>query len=596
MGDSGLKKAVLPYLEPPPIPENPVGVLERCGDFWAIDAEPYVTEMAKRLFHGSRGRSRSGTAVFPAGRRMLGDLNWFLLRFPLEIKDRPAYLKELAEAASHVDKLERNKTLPERVRVPLRVDLKPFQEEGVAFLLHNRRALLADEMGLGKTAQALAFLVADQAFPALIVVPPHLVGQWPQEILKFVGPKATHHVLKGQTPYEVPHVHFLVIHYLLLSYWAKTLCEMNLNTAIFDEVQDLRNPQTAKYSAASRIAQHATNVIGLSGTPIHNRGAEIWAVMNILEYHCIGDRDSFTREWCTVYGGDVVERPAVLGNYLRSEGLLLRRTKEEVLPELPPKRQVVHQIGMDDSIYAPLINEAVATALHAETVENVALRRRLRDAAIAKSRQACGVAKAPFVAAFVASLLEAGESVLLFAHHHHVFEQYILRLASYGPVEITGRVPNRKDRDKAVQAFQEGETNVAIISMRASAGLNLPRAKCVVFGELDWSPAIHSQCEDRAHRIGQVDSVLAYYLVAPRGSDREIQDHLGLKVSQFVGLMGDRESTEEDEVLAGRSAASHMEALLQRLRNMRKGGALRGERAPSNIIPADGRSPTAPST
>lgn len=576
MGDSGkLTDPPLPYLSVPAKSDRPVGSLERCGDFWVIEAEPYVTEMAKRLFHGSRGNKR-GQAIFPAGRRMLGDLNWLLLRFPLEIRDRPAYLAELREASTHIARQEEIRRSPQRIKVPLRVKLKPFQEEGVAFLYHNRRALLADEMGLGKTAQALAFLVLEQAFPALVVVPPHLLGQWPDEIGKFLGSTATHHVIRGQKPYKLPRVHFYFAHYLLLHYWADTLVRQGLVTVIFDEIQELRNYQTAKYAAASKLADpaHVSNVIGLSGTPIHNRGAEIWSVLNIIDFHCLGDRDSFTREWCTYYSGDVVSDPQVLGNYLRNEGLFCRRTKEEVLPELPPKRRVTKTIGMDSSIYGPLIDQAVKTARAAEQATEPLKVQQLRNYAIQQSRQASGIAKAPYVAGFVAALLEAGETVLLFGHHHLVFAEYMKRLARWDPVEISGRVPNLDDRQRAQKSFQEGETNIVVISLRAAAGLNLPRARCVVFGELDWSPAVHSQAEDRAHRIGQHDSVLAYYLVSPVGSDREMQDHLGLKLSQFVGIMGDRETTHEDDVLAAETAHNHMSALLERLRNMKEGEGL----------------------
>ena len=83
-------------------------------------------------------------------------------------------------------------------------------------------------------------------------------------------------------------------------------------------------------------------------------------------------------------------------------------------------------------------------------------------------------------------------------------------------------------------------TQLCCISLRAAAGLNLQKATCVVFGELDWSPAVHSQAEDRAHRIGQKDSLLCYYLVSPGGSDSDVQEALGLKVSQFMGLMGEK--------------------------------------------------------
>ena len=110
-----------------------------------------------------------------------------------------------------------------------------------------------------------------------------------------------------------------------------------------------------------------------------------------------------------------------------------------------------------------------------------------------------------------------------------------------------------------------GRTDVLCISLRSASGLNLQRATCVVFGELDWSPAVHSQAEDRAHRIGQEDSLLCYYLVSPQGSDAVMQEALGLKVSQFVGLMGDTPQSAEAAALAAGQARRHVEELVRRL-------------------------------
>ena len=111
-----------------------------------------------------------------------------------------------------------------------------------------------------------------------------------------------------------------------------------------------------------------------------------------------------------------------------------------------------------------------------------------------------------------------------------------------------------------------GKTPVCIISLRAAAGLNLQAANCVVFGELDWSPAIHSQAEDRAHRMGQNDSALCYYLVCEGGMDEAIQEALGLKVSQFIGLMGDKAETQEDRLIAQTAAGEHMNKVIEKLK------------------------------
>ena len=174
------------------------------------------------------------------------------------------------------------------------------------------------------------------------------------------------------------------------------------------------------------------------------------------------------------------------------------------------------------------------------------------------------MAKAPFVAAFVKALAESGEKVLLMAHHHAVMDVYKSELRSLKPQFITGR-ETEQQKEKAAEAFMQGKTDLLCISLRSASGLNLQRASCVVFGELDWSPAVHSQAEDRAHRIGQQDSLLCYYLVSPRGSDRDMQDALGLKVSQFISLMGDAAPSQEDQMLQQSYARDRIRALVERL-------------------------------
>ena len=163
---------------------------------------------------------------------------------------------------------------------------------------------------------------------------------------------------------------------------------------------------------------------------------------------------------------------------------------------------------------------------------------------------------------FVRALLAADERVLLFAHHHAVMDVYRQELRDARPAFITGR-ESAAMKEKAGERFMTGQTNLCCVSLRASSGLNLQRATCVVFGELDWSPAVHSQAEDRAHRIGQRDSLLCYYLVSPRGSDAQMQETLGLKTSQFLLLMGDTPVSEAQAAAGANYARAHVERLLQ---------------------------------
>ena len=559
------------YLQDAPQTGHLYGTLSynRRSKCWTIKGEPCVTEMASRLFPGSE--RRRGEARFTANRRIIGDVNWLMMRYPLEIapRDRELWKNALAQAREHVllrmnaEKLPRRSTPPEGT---FEGELREFQKEGLSFLLANPRTLLADEMGLGKTVQALACLAAAKEFPALIVVPPHLLRNWQTEITRFLrleGKPTRVCVLTGLKPYQPPEADVYIIHYLLLRGWKQALPQMGFKAVVFDEIQELRHGGTEKYSAASLLAEECERVIGLSGTPIYNKGSEIWNVVNILDYHCLGDWESFTRAWCDGYGNHLVRNPALLGEHLRREGLILRRTKEEVLAELPPKRRLVQEIDSDDKVYRELMRPVMdqlgsLLALHPDARERALLEEQVGRG----ERQATGVAKAPFVAAFVRALEDSGEKVLLFAHHHAVMDIYRKELAAYRPVFITGR-ESTTQKEEAVARFMEGKTNLCVISLRAASGLNLQRASCVVFGELDWSPAVHSQAEDRAHRMGQKDSILCYYLVAPQGSDRDMQDALGLKVSQFVALMGDQTPELSSVQDAQKAAKAHIEAMLK---------------------------------
>ncbi|MDT8901144.1 DEAD/DEAH box helicase [Anaeroselena agilis] len=574
------------YLQFPSEAEYYYGTLtfnERKQD-WEIEGEPCVIEIAQRLFPGSKTYDRTRVR-FRTNRRTNGDLNWLMLRYPLRIADEAKWRQTYEETVQHVLKREAINKAPTKVTPPpaFTGTLREYQKESLAHLMHNRRTLDADEMGLGKTPIALAFLSAVNAWPALIVVPPHLILGWLDKIAQFldlppsIGQAPTLfskgkavppfvHVIKGLKPYDLPTADIYIMHYLILRGWKNELPEYGFKTVIFDEIQELRHRQTEKYSAASLVADKAENVIGLSGTPIYGRGGQIWNVMNIIDFHCLSDWESFSRTWCYGYDGDIVTDPANLGDYLKREGLMIRHTKADVLGELPPKRRVVEPIESDQAVFSNLIREAVEKAQGYDAIKDMLEKGRVKREIEGAARMATGIAKASAVCAFVRMLLEAGEKVLLFAYHHAVFDIYMEELREFRPGKITGQ-EDAAAKNEAVEMFKSGMTPLCCISLRTAAGLDgLQVATSVVFGELDWSPAIHSQCEDRAHRIGQENSILCYYLVSEDGSDETIQEALGLKTEQFLGLMGDKAETEEDRAIAQTVATQHMSNLVEKIK------------------------------
>jgi len=570
------------YMQPlDPHPIQTYGTLEydKTRHDWVMKGEQAAVMAAKRLFPGAKGRGK--TVRWPRSKRTDGDLNWFMLRYPLQIKKGSLEMwnRSIEEAREHTVKRLHILNHPVKIQPAPTVfdgELREFQREGVGFIAHSTPTLLADDMGLGKTVQALAWVAHRGQYPGVVVVPTSVQRQWAEQIKRFMKPisidgsrlpEMNVHIIKGLKPYELPPAHFYIIHYGLLRAWGRQLANMELQFAIFDEAQELRHSGTEKYSNASILAQSILDcqVIALSGTPIYNTGSEIWNIMNILEYQCLGDYESFTREWCTGYGERIVKKPEALGQYLRQEGLMLRRSKEDVLDELPAKHRIIQAIDADDMTGAMReMMEMIAAYDVAEGFE----RGRLRTEIGRRLRQETGKAKAPYVAEFVKMLLDAGEAVILYGYHHAVYDEWRRKLKAYRPVFITGE-ESITDKERSKTAFIEGRTNLIIISLRAAAGIDglQNRSNVIVFGELDWSPGIHSQCEDRAHRMGQRQRVMSYYLVSAGGSDEQMLEALGLKTAQFKGIMGEQGESEDDRLLDQIQITDHLEKVIERMKH-----------------------------
>lgn len=554
---------------------------EEMTDSWVIRGDPAVCQMAKRLFPGAEGRG-AGIARFKSNKRTNGDLNWLMMRFPLEVKDSEKWEADYQTAVKHVVKRNQLRLAPSKIEPPSLIfngKLGGFQQEGVAYLHNNAPTLLADDMGLGKTVQALGWIAMINLYPGLIVVPTSVRIQWAAQIRKFItpqtmegqidlfgaDPKKMVHIIKGLKPYDLPKAQFYIIHYGLLRGWKQYLPSFDFEFVVFDEIQELRHDGTDKYAAASILGQSTENVIGLSGTPIYNYGDEIRNVMNIIDYQCLGDKESFSREWCA--GGKVVQKPKMLYEHLKREGLMLRRTKDDVLQELPAKRRIVQEIDSDHGAFSNAMKEVIHLIGEHDAAEDHFERGRLKRKIGEEVRRATGIAKAPYVAEFVKMLLDAGESVVLYGYHHAVYEIWREKLQKYDPVFVTGHETTAQ-KEAAKEAFIKGRSKVIIISLRAAAGIDglQHRASVVVNGELDWSPGIHSQCEDRLHRIGQLAQVIIYYLVCSEGSDEQMMEALGLKTSQFIGIMGGEAETEEERELSQVEVGKHLDKVMEKLR------------------------------
>jgi hypothetical protein len=515
---------------------------ESVNTFWQIkETEPHVSIKLKNVF--PKIAAYDTVFHFNHSPENCHDLLWFMDRYPLAIsaKDitimrdgREAHLK----AAARIELIMIPTYVPREYRINAPYEARSYQKISAEFHSIQKRFLLGDDLGLGKTLSGILTFLNAGTLPAVVVAQTHLPEQWRVEgIGKFTNLRT--HIVKGRQPYSLPPSDVYILKYSCLSGWVDVFAKRPFKSVVFDEVQELRRMVSDKYFAASVLSDSVDYCMGMSATPVYNYGDEIFAVLNLIKPGCLGERQDFLREWATPIGKDKhkIVNPQALGTYLREANLFLRRTRKDVGKELPEVNKIVTTVGYDNK--EVMRSEQMAYKLAIKVVGGSFVERgqaaRDLDAFV---RHTTGVAKAKEVAAFVRILLENDEPVLLSGWHREVYEIWKRELAEFNPVMYTGS-EMVSQKEKAKQAFINGDTNLFIISNRSGIGLDGLQHRCrnVVIGELDWSPKVHDQIIGRVDRDGQKDRVTAYFPVCDFGSDPFIIDLLGLKSAQAHGIV-----------------------------------------------------------
>ncbi len=332
-------------------------VLDKYSNSWTWKLTgPRAINMVSRLISKSWYGEGPHEVIIPDNTENVQQIKWILDRYPLEVLSKSIWNRKLSKHRApkkiepKFEKLSKAKPGSQ-----FRGKLLDFQKEGLDFLLKSTgNALLADEMGLGKTVQTLAYLASEQqSFPALIVAPLVTLNNWQREIEKFMKRKSRNgRLVDNETPTStiirkgkrsnLDSFDFYIINYELLDKRLPDLSKLNLRTIVCDEVQNLRSKTTKKYSAVKKLAalSSVNYRIGLSGTPIYNRGSEIWPIVDILKPGLLGTFKEFCGYFCYV---NEKGKAIVLENKresLRKElqkHVMLRRKKSDVLKELKDK-------------------------------------------------------------------------------------------------------------------------------------------------------------------------------------------------------------------------------------------------------------------
>lgn len=534
---------------------------------WKLTGQRAVSMISKLVPEAWYGENID-EVIIPDSTESVRQLKAMMDRYPLEILSKSAWQRKVVKTFAPKPTLPPVKHKLNRAKVgeQFRGKLLNFQKEGLDFLLKSSgNALLADEMGLGKTVQTLSYVATEkQTFPVLVVAPLVTLQNWNREISKFIKKKSRNgRIIEKESPTstiirtgkleELPQTDFYIINYELLYKRLPDLSKLNIKTIVCDEVHNLRSKTTQKYKAVKNLAAlpSVSYRIGLSGTPIYNRGSEIWPIVDILKPGLLGSFKEFCEYFCYVNekGKAIVleNKRASLRNELQKH-VMLRRKKSDVLKELKDKVRYKEVIDSDTDYYLEELDK-IWTKLEEEQkdAETEFKKSASYQRAIQSERQVAGIAKLPHVINFVKNIMEIEESVVVFCHHKVIHKLLHERLEEFSPVSIIGGQSDNMRQDQ-IDKFQKGESKLMIAGLRAgNVGINLTRAKYVIFAELDWSPAIHRQAEDRLHRIGQQNTVFAYYLIGNGTLDDHVANILVDKSYEIDSIMDEKSESYENK-------------------------------------------------
>ena len=440
-----------------------------------------------------------------------------------------------------VKKIEKAAKMKIEVPSTLQAQLRDYQKEGYEWMVRlaewGAGACLADDMGLGKTVQAIAFMLykATQG-PSLVVCPASVMLNWANELSRFAPTLAVKilneaadrdALLSNAKPYDV-----ILTTYGLLIREEASLTDMDWNVICLDEAHTIKNRSTKMSTTAMKLkAQHR---IILTGTPIQNYLSELWNLFQFLNPGLLGSFDNFTKKYILPIEQDGdKERQRQLKRMIAP--FMLRRTKAEVIEELPDKTDITNRISLSEpeKVAYEAMRQAAEAALESEDkvdVNTLAQITKLRQAACAISLVQKDwnyePSKINAAADLVAEIVEAGNSVLVFSQFTSFLTMVKVviekRIGKEKLLYLDGTTPIRK-REKMVSDFQHGVAPVFLISLKAGGlGLNLTNANYVIHLDPWWNPTIEQQATDRAYRIGQNKNVTVYHLIAENTIEEKI--------------------------------------------------------------------------
>lgn len=478
-------------------------------------------------------------------------------------------------------------------------ELFTHQHQGVEFLQAKKKAILADEMGLGKTTQAIVSAVKESE-PTLVVCPATLKTNWAREIV-MIDPDATVGIVESG---KLGNIHqynvgggteWLVINYDLLEKYGEDIgLYLPFKTLILDEAHYIKNQSTKRTKVSLNLAKYARRVYLLTGTPILNRPMELYTLLKAIDHPIAENWYGYAKKYCGAYMREVKRRvynpitkksELKVLKFLETGGatnlvelhqhlkpVYLRRTKDILGDSLPEK--IITNLELElsskdkklydgawDKYYDYLeknpdevrIQYDLSEREIGEKLGNIQATRHLIE--LNKLKQVCSLAKIPTILERVADIVEQGEKVIVFSQYNETIDQIKteLRKAKIQAVSIQGD-NDANERQKAVDAFQKDEgVQVFVGNIKAcGVGITLTKASTVLFADMEWTPGLNSQAEDRAHRIGQTKLVNIYYYTYKETIEEDIVELLDKKSQIIKKVLEGKDDKVKDISIAGK--------------------------------------------
>ncbi|QLI82958.1 DEAD/DEAH box helicase [Chitinibacter fontanus] len=468
---------------------------------------------------------------------------------------------------AHLAKLDTLSQHQPKVPSTLQATLRDYQLEGFQWLSRLAHwgvgACLADDMGLGKTVQTLALLLERAPHgPALVVAPTSVAINWQAEAAKFAPTLNIRNFQSNRNLSDLSPFDLVIVSYGLFQQEAEAFAAQQWKTVVLDEAQAIKNGQTRRSQAA--MALNADFKMIATGTPMENHLGELWNLFRFINPALLGSQERFKKRFAQpIEDGQSDAKHAKLALKKLIAPFMLRRTKTQVLTELPARTEITHKVPLSSEemhLYEALRQQAVEKLDTMKPQEGNKPLQVLTE--ITKLRRFCCnprlvMPESQMAGSKLIAFAEIAEELLDNNHKALVFSQFVDHLAivrdwldrkgiSYQYLDGSTSI---RQRQKAVNDFQAGIGDIFLISLKAGgSGLNLTAADYVIHLDPWWNPAVEDQASDRAHRMGQQRPVTIYRLVAE-----------GTIEEQIVALHRDKRDL-ADSLLEGGDASGKLDA------------------------------------